>query len=271
VDLMAGPGGGGCWGRTFEVDLNSAAHFRLGPLELWLRHGACEWRVAMTCGRDALDDSCEIEVPSPRPEPPAGAEVRRFGFREAPSRLRLRPLLADRPVIVSPEASLQVPPGERITLFISTPLWLELLVGEPGSVLLEHPTHRPSDTWFGPSTQVGELCYATRTAARLSLENLPLRPHRAVSEVEIHNGATTVLAVEKLRIPAPQMSVYATEAGSLWTEQVILERRSDDEMASLRLGKGAPPNAPRATLARGPRSVAERGVLTRAFGGLLKV
>jgi hypothetical protein len=115
----------------------------------------------------------------------------------------------------------------------------------------------------------GELCYATRTSARLTVEDLPVRPHRAISVVEIKNTAKTNLTVEKLKIPTLQMSVFAAGDGQLWTETLTLERKEEDAMASVRLGKGPPRKASGAQLVRGPRSPSERGLLIRAFSGLL--
>ncbi len=136
--------------------------------------------------------------------------------------------------------------------------------------LLDVPTHRPSDSWFGPSTMEGELCYGSRTNARLNLENLPVRPHRAISVVRVKNGSTKDLNIEKLKLPTPQMSVFVTAEGHYWTEGVTLERREDDEPAAVRFDQGPPQEASDATLASAPRSPSQRGLLTRAFAGILQ-
>jgi hypothetical protein len=172
-------------------------------------------------------------------------------------------------VVVCPEEPLLIPPRESLTVYISTPVWVELTCGEPAVVLLDQPTFRPTDTWFGPSPMKGELCYATRTAARLTLDNVPLRPHRVISVVEISNTARSVLAVENLKIPAIHQSVFATPGGDLWTEAVILDHHEDGEHASVRFAEGPPEQAKEAALVRGPRRPAEAGLLTRAFGGLM--
>jgi hypothetical protein len=203
-------------------------------------------------------------------EAPDDATVFRYGFQDPPDVVRLKPCLADRPVVVNPESPLLVPPNEDLVLYLSTPLWVIVTIGSSSAVLLDHPTDRPTDTWFGSTTTTGELCYASRTAARLTFDNLPVRPHRAVTIASISNRAASPLAVEKLRIPAPQMSVYGTEGGRLWTETVTFERHEDGEMARHQHGKGPPDIATTATLLGGPRSPVEPGLIVRTFGGLLR-
>jgi hypothetical protein len=229
-----------------------------------------EIRLAFDRGGDPLDNTLVVNPSDAKPDPPEGSKVRRFGFGNPPKSIELVPCLADRPIVVSPEDPLILPPREHITLFISTPLWVKVVAGKGDVPLLDQPTHRPTDTWFGPSTMEGELCYATRTSARMNLENIPIRPHRAISTVEIKNEAKSDLSIEKLRIPAQQMSVYATSDGHFWTETVTLDRQDEGETAAVRLGKGPPHQAPAARPVGEPRTKLPRGVLTRAFSGLLR-
>ena len=255
------------WHGSFEVPINTTAFWQAGPYQLWLRRSAHEWKVASVQGADSLGRSLHVEVPSDRTDPPEAATVRRFAYKRSPGEVKLTPALADRPVVVSPEEPLHLPSKEQITVFISTPVWVELTLGDSPIALLDEPTHRPTDTWFGPSSMKGELCYATRTAARMNLDNVPARPHRVITVVEIRNRAKETLTVEKLKIPVTHQEVYATEDGSLWTGTLTLEHHEEGEMATVRLGKGPPANARNAALVRGPRSPMEAGLLTRAFGG----
>jgi hypothetical protein len=257
-----------CWYGSSELELESAGAWRIGPYRLWAWRSEHEWRIATRRESDSMTDVCRVEVPSPDREPPAEAVLHRFGFSSAPAAIALRPLLADRAVVVSAESPLLLPSAEEITLYISTPAWMQVMIGDSDTVL-EEPLHRPTDTWFGPSTMRGELCYAVRTSARLRLESLPVRPHRVVSAVHIVNGGETHLSFHRVKIPMPQMSVYGTPAGQLWTETVTLERYQDQGEATVRLGSGPPSQAVDATRIQGPRSVAERGLLTSAFSSLV--
>jgi hypothetical protein len=244
--------------------------WRIGPLELWAARCEREWRLGHITGDDTLDTRVEVEAPAAASEPPKGATVLRFGYREPPETIRLTPVLADRPVVVSPESPLLVPPGQDLVLYLSTPLWVQVTIGSSPAALLDQPTHRPTDTWFGSSTMAGELCYGSRTAARLNIDNVPVRPYRAVTIAEIGNRAKTPLTVEKLRIPTPNMSVYATAEGQLWTETVSFERQEEGEMARVSHGKGPPDLAPSARVLGAPRTPWEHGLIVRTFGSLLR-
>jgi hypothetical protein len=80
-----------------------------------------------------------------------------------------------------------------------------VIPGVSSAAIFDQPTHRPSDTWFGPTTMTGELCYAIRTSVRLNLENLPARPGRAISVVQVKNQSRTDLKVEKPRVPSDRV------------------------------------------------------------------
>ena len=258
------------WYGRFELPEDAAGLWQAGPFQLWARRLPHEWVVCTVQGTDGLESTLDVRVPTDDPAPIEGLGLLRFAFEQPPEYVNLTPALADRPVVVSPEEPLHLPSGEQITLFISTPVWFQLSIGEGPLPLLDEPTHRPTDTWFGPSTMRGELCYATRTAARMSLDNVPFRPHRVISVVQIRNSSKTTLTVEKLKIPLPNQSVFGTKDGDLWTETVTLDHQEEGAMAAVRLAKGPPSNAPEASLFSGPRVPMDTGLLTRAFGELLR-
>ena len=258
------------WNRSFELTENHRRFWQIGPFQLWAAALPSELRLAFARGEDPLETTLAFEGPGQCRDVREGAEVRRFGFRHPPSSLELVPALADRPVVVNPEEPLMLPPDEEITVFVSTPMWIRVVAGDAASVLLDVPTHRPSDSWFGPSTIEGELCFASRTTARMNLENLPVRPHRAISVVRVKNGSAADLNIEKMKLPTPQMSVFVTAKGRYWTEGVTLERHGENEPAAVRFDQGPPDEAPDATLAAAPRSPSQRGLLTRAFAGILQ-
>lgn len=253
------------WGSPLAPPENAWVRLQLGPLHLWALRARAEWRIA-TLNVDEADVGS-----APSDEPPPSAVVTRFGFSNPPLALRLHPALADRAVIVSPADPFLLPPREEVELYVSTPVWVVVtLEDRPSEVLLEVSSQRPSDTWFGPSTRVGELCYAARTRARLTLEEVEDRPHRAVAVVRIANRARTLLTIERLRLPVPAMSLYVDGRGRLWTEPVTLARASDDERASVQLGGGPPTQARGTVRLAEPRNRAERGLLERTFGGIIR-
>jgi hypothetical protein len=257
------------WFGQFELPANTAGHWQVGPYRLWLQRNPNEYKVTSSHGDDPHETTVRVDVPTDNDHPSEQTAVRRFAFDRTVASVTIAPALADRAVVVNPQEPLHLPPKERVSLYISTPIWIQLVVGGDSAPLVDEPTLRPTDTWFGPSTMRGELCYATKTAARLTLENLPPRPHRVVSVVEIRNRARTTLTVDRLRIPFVHLSVYVAATGDLWTESVAFEHVEEEDMASVRLGSGPPVDAAGAVQIAGPRTPIDDGLLTRTFGRLV--
>jgi hypothetical protein len=257
------------WGK-FTVGENTTAHWRVGPLEFWVTRSATEWLIGTYGHGDSSDRTLIVNnADSPSQSLPNDeVEWQRFGFRQTTETIALTPLLAPRSLVVKPEIQFVLPPKEEVTLFIGSPLWIQFELGQPPSNVLERVIFRPSDTWFGPSTMDGELCYAGRTRARLRLDELDVLPHRAVTALRIRNDAESILVLDRLKLPMPNLSVYSAADGRLWTEAVTFKRREDGDLAELKLGEGPPPEVQPAQLQSGPRTRSEKGLLIKAFGGL---
>ena len=226
------------WGEV-SLAFGGVARWRAGPSTVHVERRASDWRVWHATEGDEYVVAAE-RLAAIADEPPEGAPTRRFSFAESPDTLHVRPRLADRPVIVRPESPLAVPPGETVTLYASTPVWMALQFEVRRSrrrrtsetdlaIVAELPTARPTDTWFGPNTRVGELCYAVRTAARTEVADLPLRPHRAVTALTVVNQADTPLDVTRIEVPMPFLALHVDGSGRLWTDGVRFEREPDED------------------------------------------
>jgi hypothetical protein len=189
----------------------------------------------------------------------------RYSVRRTRGDVALRPALADRPVVSRPEHPLSVLPDEAVTLYLSTPLWVRIELVESGRRLTEVPSHRMSDTWFGPSTREGTLCYATRTVGRLHLDRLPLRLHRALTPLKVRNTATEPLSLERVQLPAPHLSLYATPDDALWTEAVTMTHREKDVGATVQIRDGPPSDADEAEQMQEPREPSKQNLITSTF------
>jgi hypothetical protein len=257
----------GLWG-AFTIRENEGGRFRIGPATLWIHRWAFEWRVGYVAADDALRKDVEVCLPCPEPEPEPGAQIWRFGVKRTSGGIELAPALADRPVVSRPETPFYLPPQEEATLYVSTPLWVTVRTLDPSLVLKDVPAYRPSDTWFGPSTLEGELCYALRTSARLELGAVPLRAHRAVTAVVIRNKDKTTLLLERLKLPVQLVALYRDKAGSHWTETLIMEREESRDLASLKVSKQPPKGVQNAVKISGPRQRPEHGIMTWTLGAL---
>ena len=251
------------WGQV-ELELNQLHYWHVGPSHIWSLRRASEWRLY-----HVQDDPADPSPPEQNPaEPPAeGVRTWRYSLAKTGRQLALSPLLAERAVIIKPAEPLLIPSGEEVRLYADSPVWLKFSAGKP---LGELPSLRPSDTWFGPNTLEGELCYASRALGRLELSELELKPWRPVTPILIHNSASELLTLERLRLPVQHLSLYAGEEGSLWTQSVTLERQGDGELAELRLGRSAPREAGRSERLAQARTPAEQNLVVRAFSRLFR-
>lgn len=234
---MAHPDTGAPWWGETELTPGALRQWRIGPYRLWVRATALEWRLWSHSIRDATATELVLDADAGDDAIPQDATLTRVGLASEHPVLALQPRLADRDVVVRPDIPIVVPGGARLELYVTTPVWVFARAGDGGPVLLEEPSHRLSDTWFGPNTLEGELAYAIRTSARLELEAMPHRPNRAITKVAIVNGARDPLPLQKLKVPVTGLAVYA-DASGLWTDHVTLERKQGEDLAEASVGAG---------------------------------
>lgn len=256
------------WWQPVSIPDGSTLNCRIGPLYLRVRHVSGEWRVASEYEEEIAGPAAPVTLQLDTAELPEDGPQRYIAPKSG-EQLRLKPLLADRPVVIQPRQPVFLPSRTETTLYLSTPVWLQIEAGGGQMAeLCELPTVRLSDTWFGPSTRVGELCYSGRTHARHDPAEVPYRSHRAITPIVIRNEADSILPLEKLSLPVPMLSVYGAEDGSLWTQRVTLLRRSDSDMADIKVDSAAPALAGKVRLISGPRQEGGRSGIVRAFSVL---
>lgn len=257
------------WWGSFTFSLEQNIQWRIGPLTLIVRYRDGEWHIGHHRTETFEDLDVTWEVQSTDQLPDTLDNNSRYIFSQTVKQMIVTPRLADRPIISRPRIPFNLTAGEEVTLYVSSLLWLELALGtSPSTKLEEVAIQRPSDTWFGPSTLEGELCYASATHCRINLAELPQRAHRAITPVRIRNQADTTLTIERLNLPAPLLSIYACADGQLWTPRVTLTRGKDGDMAELLVDNKAPEEAKSPELVSRPRTTANVGVLIRAFNAV---
>lgn len=257
------------WGK-YAVPAQKQAKWQLGPLTIWLQHLAHEWRLATKSRSDAYEKIVRHDGPSAIETLAADVVPARYCFSHMCDSVRLIPALPDRPVVTKPDTPLYVYPGEEVTLYLSFPLWLRVEVGEPSRLLREVPLYRLSDTWFGPNTREGEICYASHTAGTVNLADLVRRSYRAATAIVVRNRATTPLYIERLNVNLPFLSLYADSDNMLWTNALVLEHGAGgDGLANLQIERRAPSEAKNGQFIVGPRQVEHRSALVRAFSSIL--
>lgn len=254
------------WGLPIAMDSGQNWQYTLGPLTLYLQKQQTEWLLGFTRAAETDDRNqlCSKQID----QLPALDNLQRFVFRESPAQFSVKPKLLDRPVVVKTRTPLSIPPAQQAVFYISSPIVVEVSLQQPECNLLDIASQRLSDTWFGPSTLHGELCYADKTQARHNRADLPARPHRAVTAITIENNATTMLVLEKLSIPVPYLALYGLPDGTLWTDPITLVHDGNLALTRFKISKHLPAGVKEADRIAGPRQIIEKQGLIRAFTGM---
>ena len=250
--------------RPTKVAPDQAVCRRIGPLTLWLRKTADEWRVAT----ERVPEAETPTAPAPEPREPADGAWRRWAAGEEAGLFRLYPVMPDRPLVARAESALTIPPNRHAHLIMSIPLWVRVTVGaEFRSVLGEEPTVPLGSTWFGDPTS-GEMCYSLLTHVRRSYAEAEPRDHRVVCPVLVNNGSTDPLEFDKLCIHVAHLSVYTT-ATQLWTNEIRVTFRGRNQPSEVDYSKDVPAIEPVTGILSEPRVPLVRGLLHRSFASLL--
>lgn len=257
------------WWRIVSVPENRTASIQIGPLQVWIARTRLEWNITRHRSSEEEEDATFVYHEVAPNEPPDGAERQRFPFRETSPQLHLKPALADLPLVVRPEVELFLPSGEEARLFVTTPLWLMLAVGPKAIPLADIPLRRSSETWFGSSTREGEVCYASRSRAKLFLSEVQSTNLRAITAVHVRNRASGSFAINRIKVPAPQLSLHEAD-GRLWTETLSIARTDDDGTVTFEIGSAPPPEVRQARRIGGPRKLADRRDLLQSMGAFLR-
>ncbi|MFV8836558.1 hypothetical protein [Aquisalimonas sp.] len=256
------------WVGDFSVPVDTTLALVVGPLSLTIHRSPMEWMLREHSDGDLYADTVTMERREEVRNETADRKEHRFVLGGNSPDLTISVRLPDRGIVSRPLTPLSIPSGETVRLYLSYPLWVMVSAGEPRRQMIEFPSMRLSDTWFGDNTREGIVCYATRSRCRLNLADHPHLPYRATTPLVIRNHGDDTLLLDRVRLPVSTLSLYRDGDGRFWSEEVTLTRRADGGLADLELGRGAPAEADGATIIAQPREAPQRNTLVRAFSAL---
>lgn len=259
------------WWGEFSLKEGETGCWHIGPTHFWLTHRTHEWRVCHESQPDPLEMQTSVHVPLDSAAQSdfeqntiTGATVLRFVKQASENQVSVLPALADRPMVIRPETPLSILPEQTVTLYVSTPLWVQFHVKD--RLMADLPSLRPADTWFGPSTREGELCYTSRTSARLVLDDIPQRMNRAVTPMVVRNRGSDLLQLERVQLPVQHLTLYRSIHNFLWTSPVEVVREPDQQSVSIDIQPTPPSEASQPEVFIKPR-VALRTTIINRIGG----
>lgn len=238
--------------------------YEIGPLRLWIQRTSHEWQIA-TEGLTGVEDRLAVS----RPEwAPVDVVWRRWAFRDESDGAQLEPVMPDRALVVRPESSLVIPPGEEVLFFVSIPLWVRAKVAAASGfiTLLEVPTVVLSNTWFGETTD-GDLCYALKTGASRSLAGIKRGGYRVVCPLMLRNHSEDQLNFQKICLRTQYVKIYAG-ATRYWTDSVTITYEGRQQLSTINYGTQAPDHEPISGEIGPAREVVRKNLVQRSFGNL---
>lgn len=244
------------WSTQWSVT-EQALQINAGDLSLTISRLPHEWLLNYQWQKNGNDGPFECYFTDICEQ--TSGQFSRLAVSTAADVVTLQPKLADRPVIVRPHSPLTIAARHRITLYVSTPLWLSIGIAD---TRVEFPLQQLSDTWMGALTGEGSLCYGSLTHARLDKSLLLKLPYRALTPVSINNLSDENVTLERLRIPAPNLSLYEG-GGQLTTESLAFIMDIKNHQGSVTIEQSA--NSPCVSPAR---EQADRGILTNTWENL---
>lgn len=254
------------WWGTFPLRRGQHIEKQIGPLSLAFKVELNECQIYYNYLADWMEDS-EEESRSLEQLICSDNLKERYILRNTDEKLSLLPILADRSVITKPVTPIYIPSKQKVTIFVSTPLWVRAEYGPEKILLKDIAVIRPSDTWFGPNTMEGEICYASQTKARFEASNLPKRYHRATTPVHIFNDSASHLLLERINLPVTHLEVYLDANNRFWTQAVKMINDQDNETAEMLILPGSPAEASKSTLIGEPREMVVEKTIIRKISG----
>ncbi len=252
------------WIGDHTIPVGSAMRFEVGPLRVRVEHLAGEWALHWCRSEDPLDGQMSIEPAEP---------VERFEYTDraifpvaAGDVLSLIARTADRPIVTRPRIPIRIPAGQKTQLFVFSPAWLVASVGD--AEFGEMPSWRPTDTWFGPNRDDGQIWYANRTPTYLHLEQVPPSPARILTRATVRNDTRSAVQLDRIALPLPNMSLFRAADGRLWTEDVDVHCRAEGVAPTTSVEPGGPDEATEPSALAGPREARDSGGLLGRFTAL---
>jgi hypothetical protein len=209
------------WWGDFHFTVDDVKSWQLGARSISIKRRNQEWTIWDNT-TDTEEDEPLVIVDNVDEQSLIDVACSRILVTKTSDTLTIEPSLADRAMIVRPSRPLIVLPDEKIQVYISTPIWFTVLLTGRDLPLKDIPFWRPSDSWFGPSTMEGDLCYSKYTDAKIDKEHLLKRAHRANTRVSIKNNHEEPLVIERLNLPVPAFKLYVDESGEFWTDQISI-------------------------------------------------
>ena len=254
------------WQETLVFEFDTDYKLTIGAVELYVKSLKNEWQFSYRyITGDETKNEKEVLISTLKDLRKDGLELMRFVRDDDDNAIQIRPRLANKNIVAKPYMPLFLPSQQTVTIYISTPVWLAIFQNQQSRPLMELPTFILSDSWFGPTPHIGELCYASLFSGRIDLSSLPRRASRIITPVTITNNGIDNLKLEKISIPCDYLAIYANSANELWTPTLSIVRETDQSKTRMSIDKKLHPKLLDAKRIAEPRVLDQTGLLSKTI------
>ena len=256
------------WWGDFEFSNNEIISWKIGERQIAIKRCNFEWMVWNIETQNELNIPIQIQTNINEDEINSDVYSRHVLDKDIQS-LSIEPSLADRAMIARPSVPLSIMPGQTIKMYISTPIWFTALLQNKSLPVFDVPFWRPSDTWFGPNTLTGDLCYSKYTDAKINFDKLEKNSNRAITVISIKNNDKAALKVERINIPVPLLRLYCDSENKLWTDKINIIQKTERGHPVSELRHSAPDNVAELTLVADSRITSSKESILASIKNLV--
>lgn len=214
--------------HDFSLKIGQTSYWRIGPLYLWIEAQDGELRVH-TVHTNSLNDT-EIEyVDHYSGEIDPAAELTRYSFSCEIEKVSFSPHLPEKDIIFRPDKPIQLPSKRQMSLYVNTSLWIHVKVNG-NEILKSVPIVTLSETWLGPDSTHGEICFAAKTKGVLNYEDLKFYPYRYISKFTIKNETHGHVPIERIKLMNGILNLYTNEEGYFFSDCISMRIDSDGDV-----------------------------------------
>jgi hypothetical protein len=164
----------------------------------------------------------------------------KFIAKNMTQEILVRPCLPNRPLVLQLHEPLYLQPHTDTLLYFSLPVWIRIEFPRLMQDLAEFILTPLSDTWWGPNTYSGQLCYAHATQPTTQVESMPPSQTQAYCPIFLNNQTSKPVFLQHLYLPLSFLTLYESAHHDLWTEQLNIYPSNLSQMPELFITQGAP-------------------------------
>jgi hypothetical protein len=247
-----------------EIAQGHCALWRFPKRSIWVERVQSEWHVLSLPVAAAESEAAAWLLP--RAQKPESSQWRHYLYEESGG-LHPSPILPNRPLVVKPDRSLTLLPGQRTLFFIELPVWFMLSTDGPHAVrIFEEPLGSLSRTWFGDPV-TGELCWGLATRLHHSLDSVQPRSWLSVCPLAIENDSDTDLVFEKICLHVENLNLFRGSE-RLWTNSLNAVFQGPDQATQMEIVREPPSYESGMTLVQAARQPSAGWNIRRTFGML---